>query len=265
MNHRNIGTKEALWGLEKVRWSDISINNVYTHTAVLSMPGRFSSGGHQSSPAWTPTSSQVQVTVAPVCSAVWFSAQSCDASSGTGVKAGKSTSCSSWPKSHTTSSSRKEKSWRLGTCWNAGRTCLEHTGECARLSAHIHTWWKQWSAATSHSVLNICKQMLNQQDTSSCFASCSLCLFFQKCCFSEETPWKPPRFLTPLRAHGKWTCDTGAKSSAANLPHLPQSLAAAKLKIAATGKPRLKMRTFIPLFQADNGVTVDMFGHWKER
>lgn len=68
--------------------------------------------------------------------------------------------------------------------------------------------------------------------------------FFQKCYSSEETPWKPPCFLTPLRAFGKRMCDTGAKSSAANLPHLPQSPAAAKLKIAATGKPRLKMRTF---------------------
>lgn len=97
-----------------------------------------------------------------------------------------------------------------------------------------------------------------------CFASCSLCLLFQKSSFSEETPWKSPHFLTPRRALGKWPCDPGAKASAANLPHLPQSPAAAKLKIAATGKPWLKMRTFVPLLQADNGVTVDMFGLWKE-
>jgi len=118
----------------------------------------------------------------------------------TGVKAGKNRSCSLWPKSHITFYSRKEKFSRLRISWN--QHCSEYTEQCTRLSAHIHTWWKKELAAISHSVLNTCKQMLNQQDTSfccQCFASCSLTLFLQQRCFSEETPWKPPCFLTPTR------------------------------------------------------------------
>lgn len=48
-----------------------------------------------------------------------------------GVKAGKNTSCSSWPKSHTTFSSRKEKSLRLRICWNSrSQNTRESTQGC---------------------------------------------------------------------------------------------------------------------------------------
>lgn len=54
------------------------------------------------------------------------------------ARAGMNKNCSLWPRSPTTSFSRKEKSGNSRTSWN--QHCSEYTEEYPKQSAHIHTW-----------------------------------------------------------------------------------------------------------------------------
>lgn len=236
INYRNIGTKtkEALGGLNKFRWSEMSINNVYTHTAVLSMPGHFCKWWAPKFTASMPASSQVQVTAALVCAAVWASTQSCDTSLETGFKAGKS-------HGHKVSLPPLPERKIPGGWGPAGTRTAQNTRESAwgcrliftlrekKISCHLTLHFEHLQTnATSAGYLPSAASALPH----------GLSVSFSRSATSVKRPlWKPPHFLIPLRAFGKWMCDTGAKSSAANLPHPSQPPAAAKLKIAATGKP----------------------------